>query len=62
MAVDLIGLTEASERLGIHRTTLFRWVQLGRVAPVLKLPGATGAMLFDPADIDALAKPAKASA
>ena len=58
---DLIGTTQAAERLGVDRTTFFRWMQLGRIKPVIKLPGRTGAMLFDPADVDALAAPDKAA-
>lgn len=54
MAVDLIGTTEAAERLGVERSTFFRWMQLGKIAPVHKLPGKTGALLFDPVDVDAL--------
>jgi excisionase family DNA binding protein len=54
MPLDLIGTTEAAQRLGVDRTTFFRWVQLGRIAPVMRLPGQTGAMLFDPKDVDAL--------
>ena len=55
MPLDLIGTTEAAQRCGVDRSTFFRWMQLGKITPVLKLPGATGAMLFDPADVDALA-------
>ena len=55
MPLDLIGTTEAAERLGVDRSTFFRWMQLGRITPVLKLPGQTGAMLFNPDDVDALA-------
>ena len=51
---DLIGTTEAAERCGVDRTTFFRWVQLGHIRPVQKLPGRTGALLFNPADVDAL--------
>lgn len=55
VATNLIGTTEAAGRCGVDRSTFFRWVQLGKVKPVSKMPGATGAMLFDPADVDALA-------
>lgn len=55
MAIDYIGTTQAAKRCGVDRTTFFRWVQLGQIAPAMKLPGATGAMLFDPAEVDALA-------
>ncbi len=51
---DLIGTTEAAQRCGVDRTTFFRWVQLGKITCAVKIPGRTGAMLFDPADVDAL--------
>jgi hypothetical protein len=55
MARTPIGTTEAAERCGVDRTTFFRWVQLGQIEPVTKLPGRTGALLFDPDEVDALA-------
>lgn len=61
MPPDLITLTEGAARLGVERTTLFRWMQLGRIKPVMKLPGKTGALLFDPADIESLASPDQAA-
>ncbi len=50
----LIGTTEAAERCRVYRTTFFRWVQLGRISPKVRMPGKTGALLFDPAEVDAL--------
>ena len=55
MVKTLIGTTAAAERCGVDRSTFFRWVQLGRITPVMKLDGRTGAMLFDPAAVDRLA-------
>jgi predicted site-specific integrase-resolvase len=55
VVTTLIGTTEAAERCGVERSTFFRWVQLGKIQPRLRLPGKTGAMLFDPAEVDALA-------
>lgn len=55
---ELIGTTEAAKRKGVDRSTFFRWVQLGHIKPAMKLPGKTGAMLFDPAEVDALNLPA----
>lgn len=54
MATPLITTSEAAERCGVDRTTFFRWVQLGHIQPVEKRPGRTGALLFDPADVEAL--------
>jgi predicted site-specific integrase-resolvase len=58
---DLVGLREAAEILNVDRSTLFRWVQLGKVEPTMKLPGATGAMLFDRAEMQRLAAERAAS-
>lgn len=55
MAKALIGTTAAAERCGVDRSTFFRWVQLGQITPVMKLEGRTGAMLFDPADVERIA-------
>lgn len=53
---DLIGSAEACSLLGdIDRSTLTRWVQLGRIEPAMRLPGPNGAYLFRRADIEALA-------
>ena len=57
MAHDLIGSAEACELLGdIDRSTLSRWVALGKIKPVKRLPGATGAMLFKRRDVERLAR------
>lgn len=50
----LIGSGEVCERLGIERSTLIRNVQLGRIEYAAKMPGKSGAYLFDPAYIDRL--------
>lgn len=41
---------------GLDRSTVNRWVQLGKVVPAHKLPGLRGANLFDRREIEALAK------
>lgn len=55
MTTAPIPSAEACERLGIDRSTLSRWVAAGRITPTFRLPGATGSMLFDPADVDRIA-------
>lgn len=52
---DLLTTAQAAERRSVHVRTIHRAVASGRLKPALKLPGDTGAYLFDPADIDALA-------
>ena len=61
---DLIGSAEACERLGIDRSTLTRRVARGEITPLQKLPGETGAYIFDAAEIERarLADAEKASA
>ena len=58
---NLIGSAEACDVLGIDRSTLTRWVAAGKVSPSVRLPGRSGAMLFDREDIDALLAEAGAS-
>jgi hypothetical protein len=54
MAVDpkeLINSRDACDEIGIDRSTLTRWVQLGKATPVMRLSGATGAYLFARDDV-----------
>ena len=50
-----IGSAEACALLGINRSTLVRMVKGDRLTPAMKLPGASGAYVFDRADVEALA-------
>ncbi len=52
---DLIGTTEAVRILGVHPSTITRWVKANKLAAAGKLPGANGALLFNRADVEALA-------
>lgn len=58
---DLIGGTQAAQLLGVHRSTLTRWTQLGRIAPVTQLPGRNGVVLYRRSDIEALSAEVEAS-
>jgi excisionase family DNA binding protein len=51
---DLIGGSEAAQLLGVHRSTLGRWTQAGRISPVVQLPGRNGVVLYRRTDIEAL--------
>jgi predicted site-specific integrase-resolvase len=54
---DLIQAPEACLILGgVHRSTLTRLVQSGRIRPRIKLAGPKGAELFDRADVERLAR------
>ncbi|QDK01143.1 excisionase and transcriptional regulator [Mycobacterium phage Purky] len=60
-----IVASEACRILNVDRSTLLRWVAAEKVTPTRKLPGSTGAFLFDRSAIEALAatrKTDKASA
>jgi excisionase family DNA binding protein len=54
-APDLVGSDEAARLIGINRATLTRWVQAGKITPLMKLPGITGAVLFHRRDVEKLA-------
>lgn len=38
----------------VNVRTVARWVEAGHLTPAMRLPGDTGAMLFDPNDVEAL--------
>ena len=60
---DLIGSREACQILGItNRSTLSRWVALGKIAPAKRLGDGAGAFLFKRADVEALAGSASVGA
>lgn len=48
--LDLISAVEAGEILGVSRDTVLRWAQEPRLASV-KLPGLTGARVFERAEV-----------
>ena len=52
----LIGAARAAQVLGVDRSTLSRMVRMGAVPVAMQLPGRTGTRLFDPAEIDRIAK------
>lgn len=51
-APQLLPSAEVCDRLGIDRSTLSRWVQIGRIVPAVKLPGIRGPFLFDPDEVE----------
>jgi DNA-binding XRE family transcriptional regulator len=40
--------SQLADRLGVDRTTISRRIEAGSLRPAAKLPGKTGAWLFDP--------------
>ncbi|HPU40182.1 MAG TPA: helix-turn-helix domain-containing protein [Microthrixaceae bacterium] len=55
MTNELLGTVEAAEVIGCERSTLSRWITAGRIAPLKKLPGRNGAVLFSRAEVDRVA-------
>lgn len=53
---DTITTAQAAERLSTDRKGVRRLVARGDLAPAMKLPGLTGAYLFDPEAVEALAE------
>ena len=52
MPSDLITTVEAAHLRGVHRTTITRWVQRGRLTPSQTVGIGTRAVyLFHPADV-----------
>jgi len=52
---NLLTSAQVADILGKSVRTIHRLAESGDLAPALKVPGKTGAFLFDPADVEALA-------
>ena len=46
---------QAADRLGVSVWTIHGLVRNGKLAPLYKLEGTTGAYAFDPADVERIA-------
>jgi hypothetical protein len=55
MAVNLLTSAQVAERLSRDIRTVHRMVDDGRIEAATKLPGETGAYLFEPAEVDRVA-------
>lgn len=63
MADELLTTRQVAERRGVTVATVNRWADTGRLPIAQKLPGLTGANLFNPADVERFeAEESKASA
>lgn len=51
-----ITTKEACDILRVDRATIGRWMDSGKLTPVHKLPGLTGAFLFRRSDVERIAK------
>ena len=47
-----IGSTEAAAVLGVSRSTVNRWADLGKLVPVFKCEGKRGARFFNRSEIE----------
>lgn len=62
-ASDEITTREACAVLGVaHPSSVTRLVEMGRLTPIRKFPGKTGAYLFDRAEVAALANERRGAA
>ena len=48
---DLIGTAQAARELNVHRSTLTRMVQAGKIKPAVKGDGLRGEMFFYPSEV-----------
>lgn len=55
---EMVSTSQAARLLGCHVRTVHRLVESGRLKPVAKVPGRTGAYLFLRIDVAAVAKDA----
>lgn len=54
MPAELLTTAQVATRFGVMPRTVNRWVASGRLPVAMRLPGRTGANLFDPADVEKL--------
>ena len=52
----LLAAAEVAARLQVSPRTVARYAEQGRLKPAMRLPGLRGALLFDPADVERLAR------
>lgn len=54
--LDLVGAGTVAREFGVTRTTVFRWIEEGKLSPIGQLESGTGrtsAVIFDRRDVDA---------
>jgi excisionase family DNA binding protein len=55
MPKPLLSTAETAERLGVSVSTVTRLADSGRLPIAHRMPGRTGAMLFDESDVETFA-------
>lgn len=59
--MNLMTTKQVAAKAGKSVSTICRWVEEGRISPVIKNDGLRQPMFFDPEDVDALLSPAEPS-
>lgn len=59
--MNLMTTKQVAAKAGRSVSTICRWVELGRISPVIKQDGLRQPMFFDPADVEALLAPSAPS-
>lgn len=52
--LDLLSTAEAADMIGVAVATINRWAAKGKLPIAHKLPGDTGAHLYDRSDVEVL--------
>lgn len=55
-APDLLTADQAADVIGVNRRTITKWADSGRLPHAMRLPGGTGARLFDRTEVDRVAR------
>lgn len=55
MATEILTTRAVAERFGVTPSAVSRWVHAGKLEPMTKIPGLTGAYLFTREAVDAFA-------
>lgn len=55
MTETYLTTRQAAEQIGVSVPTICRWVGNGKMDAAVKVPNATGAFLFHPAEVERLA-------
>lgn len=54
---ELLTAAQVADRHQVNRRTVNRWAALGLLQPAVRLPGDTGALLFDAETVEAFEPP-----